>query len=227
MALHMALSMVVPVLLVLGGPVTLALRALPAGGAVDGPRAWLLSLVDAPLVRLVTHPLVALALFVSSFYGLYLSPLYTLTLPYHWAHQLVVVHVLLVGALFFWPIIGVDRAPRPLPHLARLALLLASMPFHAFFGVAVMSAGTVIGQQFFRQLALPWVPDLLADQHLGGAIAWASGELPLLVVLVALLMQWSRADRRDADRRDRHADRDGDEELAAWNAMLADLARGR
>ena len=221
----MLLSMLVPVLLVLGGPVTLALRALPA--TPDGPRAWLLSLLDAPLARALTHPLVSLALFVGSFYALYFSPLYALALPYHWAHQLMFAHFLLTGALFFWPIIGVDRAPRPVPHLGRLALLLAAMPFHAFFGVALMGAGTVIGEQFFRQLALPWVPDLLADQSLGGGIAWASGEVPLLLVVLALLVQWSRADQRDATRRDRHADRDGDAELAAWNAMLADLARGR
>lgn len=229
MGVHMLLSMLVPVLLVLGGPVTLALRALPAeqAGQPDGPRAWLLSLVDAPLSRVLTHPVVALALFVGSFYALYFSPLYALALPYHWAHQLMFAHFLLTGYLFFWPIIGVDRSPRPLPHLGRLAMLLASMPFHAFFGVALMSADTVIGEQFFRQLALPWVPDLLADQSLGGGIAWASGEAPLLVVLAALLVQWSRADQRDAARRDRHADRDGDAELAAWNAMLADLARRR
>ncbi|WP_433029795.1 cytochrome c oxidase assembly protein [Actinomycetospora sp. CA-053990] len=225
MGVHMLLSMLVPVLLVLGGPVTLALRALPA--TPDGPRVWLLSLLDAPLARVLTHPLVSLALFVGSFYALYFSPLYALALPYHWAHQLMFAHFLLTGVLFFWPIIGVDRAPRPVPHLGRLALLLAAMPFHAFFGVALMGAGTVIGEQFFRQLALPWVPDLLADQHLGGGIAWASGEVPLLVVVLALLVQWSRADQRDATRRDRHADRDGDAELAAWNAMLADLARGR
>ncbi|MDD7917733.1 cytochrome c oxidase assembly protein [Actinomycetospora callitridis] len=225
MGVHMLLSMLVPVLLVLGGPVTLALRALPA--TPDGPRAWLLSLLDAPLARVLTHPLVSLALFVGSFYALYFSPLYALALPYHWAHQVMFTHFLLTGVLFFWPIIGVDRAPRPVPHLGRLALLLAAMPFHAFFGVALMSAGSVIGEQFFRQLALPWVPDRLADQHLGGGIAWASGEVPLLVVVIALLVQWSRADQRDATRRDRHADRDGDAELTAWNTMLADLARGR
>ncbi|MHC1560701.1 cytochrome c oxidase assembly protein [Actinomycetospora sp. C-140] len=230
MGVHMMLSMLVPVLLVLGGPVTLALRALPAlpsGERVDGPRAWLVSLVEAPFPRLLTHPVVALVLFVGSFYALYFSPLYAAALPYHWAHQAMFVHFLLTGYLFFWPIIGVDRAPRPLPHLGRLAMLLASMPFHAFFGVALMSADTLIGEQFFRQLALPWVPDLLADQSLAGGIAWASGEVPLLVVLIALLVQWSRADQRDAARRDRHAERDGDAELAAWNAMLADLSRGR
>ncbi|PVZ03893.1 cytochrome c oxidase assembly protein [Actinomycetospora cinnamomea] len=230
MGVHMLLSMLVPVLLVLGGPVTLALRALPArggGGGPDGPRDWLVSLIDAPLPRLLTHPVVALVLFVGSFYALYFSPLYATALPYHWAHQAMFVHFLLTGYLFYWPIIGVDRCPRPLPHVGRLALLLASMPFHAFFGVALMSAGFVIGEQFFRQLSLPWVPDLLADQSLGGGLAWAAGEVPVLVVIAALLVQWSRADQRDAARRDRHADRDGDAELAAWNAILADLSRGR
>ncbi|GAA4914815.1 putative copper resistance protein D [Actinomycetospora succinea] len=225
MGVHMILSMGVPILLVLGGPVTLALRALPTGDT--GPRAWLLSLLDAPLTRLLTHPLVALALFVGSFYALYFSALYATALPFHWAHQLMFLHFMVTGSLFFWPIIGVDRAPRPLPHLGRLAMLLASMPFHAFFAVALMSTDVVIGQAFFGQIALPWVPDLLADQRLGGGIAWASGEAPLVVVLLVLLVQWSRADSRDATRRDRHADRDGDAELAAWNRMLADLSRGR
>ena len=97
-----------------------------------------MSLTEAPFARLLTHPLVSLALFVGSLYGLYFSPIFAAALPYHWAHQLMWLHFLLVGYLFFWPIIGVDRSPRPLPHVARLALLLASMPFHAFFGVVLL-----------------------------------------------------------------------------------------
>ncbi len=72
MGTHMLLSMVAPVLLVLGGSVTLALRALPAVGktAPPGPREWLLAVVNSPVSRLLTHPIVALALFVGSFYAL-------------------------------------------------------------------------------------------------------------------------------------------------------------
>jgi putative copper resistance protein D len=220
MGSHMLLAMAVPILLVLGGPLTLALRALPPSGAVDGPRAWLTSLLDSPLSRVLTHPVVALVLFVGSFYALYFSPVFAAALPYHWAHQLMNLGIVVVGYLFFWAVIGVDPSPRPLPHVARLALLLASMPFHAFFGVAVFGAGTVIGQRFYGDLALPWVPDLLADQSLGGGIAWAAGELPLLVVVIALLVQWSRSDRDGA--RSVH---DGEDD--AYRTMLADLARRR
>lgn len=228
METHMMLSMLAPVLLVLGGPVTLALRAIrpAAKDAPPGPREWLLAAVHSPVARALTHPVVALALFVGSFYVLYMSGLFDAALEEHWAHMAMNTHFLLVGYLFYWPVIGVDPAPRRLPHLARLGMVFASLPFHAFFGVILMSMQTVIGEQFYRGLGLPWAADLLADQRLGGGIAWATGELPLLVVLIALLLQWARADEREARRADRRADADGDAEREAYNAMLRQLAEG-
>jgi putative copper resistance protein D len=226
MGSHMLLNMLAPILLVLGGPVTLALRALPAAGKDDppGPREWLLAFVHSPVARALTHPVVALALFVGSFYALYFSGLFDTALNYHWAHLAMNAHFLLAGYVFYWPIIGIDPAPRRLPPLGRLGLLLASMPFHAFFGVILMSRQTLIGDAFYRSLALPWVTDLLSDQRLGGGIAWAAGEVPLIIVVIALLAQWARADERQARRTDRHADTSGDEELAAYNEMLRQLA---
>ncbi|MBW0093453.1 bifunctional copper resistance protein CopD/cytochrome c oxidase assembly protein [Pseudonocardia sp. KRD-184] len=223
---HMILSMLVPILLVLGAPVTLALRTLPSGGrhGPPGPREWLLAAVHSPPSRWLTHPLVALPLFVGSYYALYFSGIFPAALPEHGAHLLMNLHFLVVGTLFFWPIIGIDPSPRRLPPVARLAVVFASVPFHAFFGVALMSSATVIGGDFYRALALPWVPDLLQDQRLGGGLAWASGELPLLLVVIALLIQWSRHDERSARRDDRRAEHDGDADLRAYNAMLHRLA---
>ena len=228
MAEHMILSMLVPILLVMGGPVTLALRALPPAGrtAPPGPREWLLAGVHSPWARFFTHPLVALPLFVGSYYGLYFSGLFAAALPVHAAHVAMNLHFLVTGLLFFWPLIGIDPAPRRVPPAARLGIVFASVPFHAFFGVALMSAGTVIGGGFYRALALPWVTDPLRDQQLGGGLAWASGELPLLLVVIVLLVQWSRQDERSARRDDRRADADGDAELVAYNAMLRRLATG-
>jgi cytochrome c oxidase assembly factor CtaG/putative copper export protein len=226
MAQHMLLGMLAPILLVLGAPVTLGLRALPPAGrnGPPGPREWLLAAVHAPAARWLTHPLVALALFVGSYYALYFSGLFPAALPEHWAHKVMNLHFLLVGALFFWPVVGVDPAPRRLPPAARMGLVFASVPFHAFFGVAVMSGNTALGGEYYRRLALPWVPDVLRDQHLGGGLAWAAGEIPLLIVVIALLVQWSRQDERSARRDDRRADGDGDADLKAYNAMLRRLA---
>ena len=226
MAEHMILSMLVPILMVLGAPVTMALRALPAAGRTKppGPREWLLAAVHSRPARFLTNPLVALPLFVGSYYALYFSGLFAAALPEHAAHVFMNLHFVATGLLFFWPLIGIDPAPRRLPPAARLGILFASVPFHAFFGVAVMSSATVIGGDFYRALALPWVSDPLRDQQLGGGLAWASGEIPLLLVVSALLVQWARQDERSARRDDRRADADGDAELAAYNAMLRQLA---
>ncbi|KJK45862.1 copper resistance protein CopD [Lentzea aerocolonigenes] len=224
MEAHMVLSMLTPILFVLGGPVTLALRALPVSKEVPGPREWVLAFVHSPLARLLTNPFVALALFVGSFYALYFSGLFEAALPFHWAHLAMNAHFILVGYVFYWPVIGVDPSPNKLPPLGRLGLLFASIPFHAFFGIVLMSSQNVIGEQFYRGLALPWVQNLLEDQRLGGGIAWAAGEIPLLVVMVALLAQWARQDTREAKRLDRKADADGDADLEAYNAMLRKMA---
>jgi len=226
MEAHMLLSMLAPILLVLGGPVTLALRALPTSGkdGPTGPRDWILAFVQSPVAKVLTNPFVALFLFVGSFYGLYFSGLFDAALPNHWAHLAMNAHFILVGYVFYWPVIGIDPAPNRLPPLGRLGLLFASIPFHAFFGITLMSSQTVIGDNFYRSLGLPWISSQLEDQRLGGGIAWAAGELPLLVVMVALLVQWARSDNRDARRSDRRADGDGDADLAAYNAMLKKMS---
>lgn len=135
------------------------------------------------------------------------------------------VHFLLSGYLFYWVVIGVDPTPRPVPHLVKIGMVFASLPLHAFFGVVMMGMDTVLGESFYRSLQLPWHTDLSGDQHLGGAIAWAAGEVPLVIVMLALLIQWRRSDQRTAKRLDRAADRDDDADLAAYNAMLAEMAR--
>ncbi|MDH6194654.1 cytochrome c oxidase assembly factor CtaG/putative copper export protein [Mycobacterium frederiksbergense] len=228
MIAHMLLSMLVPILLVLGAPVTLALRALPAAGrgSPPGPREWLLIALHSRVSKFLTHPVVATVLFVAGFYGLYFGGIFDAAVSNHAAHLLMNVHFLLSGYLFYWVVIGVDPTPRPIPHLAKVGMVFASLPLHAFFGVVMMGMQTVLGATFYRSLQLPWHTDLLGDQHLGGGIAWAAGEVPLVIVMLALLIQWRRSDQRTAKRLDRAADRDHDADLAAYNAMLTEMARG-
>ncbi|AFM18241.1 putative membrane protein [Mycolicibacterium chubuense NBB4] len=224
---HMILSMLAPVLLVLGAPVTLALRALPAAGRDQPPglREWLLAALHSRVSRFLTHPIVATALFVLGFYGLYFGGIFDAVNGSHAAHVAMNLHFLVSGYLFYWVVIGVDPTPRPLPPLAKLGVVFASLPLHAFFGVVLMGTKSVMGESFYRSLQLPWHTDLLADQKLGGGIAWAAGEIPLVLVLIALFVQWQRSDTRTAKRLDRAADRDDDADLAAYNAMLAEMAR--
>lgn len=227
MIVHMLLSMLVPILLALGGPTTLALRALPVAGRGQppGPREWLLAALHSRVSRFLTNPIIAAVIFVVGFYGLYFSSIFDSIVGSHAGHVAMNVHFLLSGYLFYWVVIGVDPTPRPISPLAKLAVVFASLPLHGFFGVLLMGLQKVLGEWFYGALKLPWHTDLAGDQHLGGGITWAAGELPLLVVMVALLVQWHRSDQRSAKRYDRAADRDEDAELAAYNAMLAEVAR--
>lgn len=227
MIAHMMLSMLVPVLLVLGAPMTLALRVLPTAGRGDPPgaREWLLAALHSRVSRFLTHPIIATVVFVAGFYGLYFGGLFDAAVDSHGAHVLMNLHFLLSGYLFYWVVIGIDPAPRQLPQLGKLAMVFASLPLHAFFGVVLMGMKTVLGEPFYRSLQLDWHTNLLQDQRTGGGIAWAAGEFPLILVMCALLIQWRRSDQRTAKRLDRAADRDEDAELAAYNRMLAELAR--
>lgn len=230
MAEHMILNMFIPVLLVMGGPVTLALRVLPSAGKEQppGPREWLTWLLHSRVTAFFSNPIIAFVLFVGSPYVVYFTPVFNTLIRYHWGHEFMAVHFLIVGYLFYWAIIGIDPGPRRLPYPGRIGLLFAVMPFHAFFGIALMTMAEPVGQTFYRSLNLPWLPSIIADQHLGGGIAWSLTEVPVIIVIVALVTQWARQDRKDASRGDRHADSDyADDDLEAYNAMLRELSRMR
>ena len=230
MVAHMLLSMVAPIGLVLGAPITLALRTLPGRRTPDetGLRQLLVAFLHSGPVRLLTHPLVAFALWVGSLYALYFTSLFSSLMSNHLGHSAMTFHFLAVGSLFFWVLVGVDPAPRRWHPLARIGLLLVAMPFHAFFSITVMSEKTVLASDYFRTLHRPYLRDLLVDQHLGGSITWALSELPIILVVGAIFVQWVRSDHREATRLDRRAARaaaDGAEggELASYNVFLAAL----
>ncbi len=221
MTQHMVLSMFSPILLLMAAPITLALRAIrPAQRGRRGPREVLVAVLRSRFAEVMTSPLVTLPLFIVSLYGLYFTPLFDAAMGTWVGHHWMLVHFLIVGLAFFWPVMGSDPAPHRPPYVFRMIELFVAMPFHAFFGIAVMQSSTLMTTVFAHPMAA-WGVRPLADQHTGGAIAWAFSEVPTLFVLGALFVQWSRDEERIARRTDRAADRDGDAELAAYNAYLA------
>ncbi|CAL9324958.1 cytochrome c oxidase assembly protein [Streptomyces olindensis] len=227
MVQHMVISMVSPILILLGAPITLALRALPtAGRGRKGPRELLLKFLHSRYMRIVTHPAFTIPLFIASLYGLYFTPLFDTLMGSRPGHIAMMVHFLAVGLVFFWPIMGVDPGPHRPGYLMRMLELFAGMPFHAFFGIALMMASEPMVETFKNPPASLGI-EALSDQNAAGGIAWAFSEIPSVLVLIALLFQWYASEQRQARRKDRAADRDGDKELEAYNAYLSSLhARG-
>ncbi|MEV3857314.1 cytochrome c oxidase assembly protein [Streptomyces sp. NPDC050095] len=229
MVQHMVISMLSPILLLMGAPITLALRALPVSAqrGKKGPRELLLMLLHSRYMRIITHPAFTIPLFIASLYALYFTPLFDFLMGSKVGHIGMMVHFLAVGVVFFWPIMGVDPGPHRPGYVMRMLELFAGMPFHAFFGIALMMASTTMVGTFDNPPASLGL-DPMSDQVAAGGIAWAFSEVPSVLVLLALLFQWKKSEDRQARRKDRAADRDGDKELEAYNAYLASLnARGQ
>jgi len=230
MVAHMTLGMIAPIAIVLGAPITLALRTLPQGRNSEerGVRGTLLSVLHSRYSSIIVNPVGALVIFDGSLFLLYFTSLFGTLMNTHAGHLFMNIHFLLAGFLFFHVIIGIDPNPKRPPFLVRIVTLLAAMSIHAFFSVALMSSSTLIDSGYFASLQTPWVGDLLADQNKGGAIGWAMGEIPILIALVATFIMWTRDDAREARRIDRSVERMAamgqPDELAQYNKYLQELA---
>ncbi len=222
---HMLLTMAIPLCLVAGAPVTLALRTIhKRTDGTRGGREWILWAVHSPFSRIITHPIVAAAIFVASLWVFYFTDLFRWSLYDHLGHEWMTVHFLISGYLFVLSLIGVDPIPYRFPHAGRLITLIAVAAMHAFFGMAIMMNTGLMVAEWYGSMARPWGPTPMEDQYIGGGIAWSIGEIPTLIVAITVAIQWSRSDARAQKRSDRHADRTGDQELAEYNARLARLA---
>ena len=231
MIAHMLLGMIAPIGLVLGAPMTLALRTLPQGRTPSerGVRGSLLAALHSKIGTFYTNPIVALLIFDGSLFALYFTDLFANMMQSHVGHLFMTLHFLSAGFLFFFVVIGIDPNPRKIPYLVRIIILFAAMSIHAFFSIALMSTSTLIDKGYFASLQTPWLTDLLADQKLGGSIGWAMGEIPILIALVATFINWLRDDTREANRIDRNTARQAamgqPDDLANYNQYLQELAQ--
>jgi putative copper resistance protein D len=205
MVQHMILSMLVPMALALGAPVTLALRTLPRR-----PRRWLLAVLHSRVAKVLSFPPLTLLLYVTSPWALYFTGWYPATLHSTYLHEVLHLHLVLVGCLFFWPIIGVDPVPGKVAYPFRMLLVVLTLPFHAFLGVTIMGEEELIGGDWYPNLhdgpMGAWLPDPLDDQHLAGGILWGSGDLVALALFGVLFTQWVRSSLAEAKREDRRLD---------------------
>ncbi len=222
---HMALGMVVPVLLVPGAPVTLIMRSVAkrSDGSM-GVREWVLWAVHSRFANFVANPIVAAVIFVSSLWAFYYTPLFRWAMSTHIGHQWMIIHFLLAGYLFVQSLIGIDPVPYRLSYPFRVMLLVGTMAFHAWFGVAMMNGTGLLIADWYGAMGRPWGDSAIIDQQHAGGIAWSVGEIPTMILSIIVVAMWSRSDAKESKRLDRRADRNEDAELKAYNEQLARLA---
>ena len=171
MAQHLLLGMLAPLGLVLGAPVTLALRTLPVRAA----RRLAGALKSGP-ARALSHPASALVLNVGGMAALYATPLYAATQASPLLHALVHVHFLAAGYVFAWAVLA---GPDPAPHApglgVRLGVLFVAVAAHAVLAKLMygygLPRGTAHGPDEIRAAArLMYYGGDLAEGLLAGAL---------------------------------------------------------
>ncbi len=226
MTQHMALMVIVPPLLVLGAPVTMLSRAAtPRTDGSRGMREWVLAILHTRYAAVVSSPPIAGFLFAGSLVLFYFTPLFTWAMFEHVGHLFMTVHFLLAGYLFAWVIIGIDPAQKPISPVLKLVTLLVTLTFHAFFGIAVVSATWLIGGEWYTLLDLFPRAELERQQFAGGSIMWGISEVPTAFYALIAGIQWSRSEERAARNYDRKAERDGGADLENYNAYLRSLQK--
>ena len=225
MIAHMMLTMAVPLFLVPGAPITLLLRATEKRqDASRGLREWVLWAVNTKYAKFISHPLVAAGLFASSLVVFYFTPIFGWAVREHIGHEWMTVHFLITGYLFVQAIIGIDPGPSRQDYPIRLILLIATLAFHAFFGLSLMMGQGLLVADWFGAMGRTWGQSPVDDQQTGGGIAWGIGELPTAALTLIVSIQWARTDKRVSTRLDRASDRSGNKDIEDYNEMLARLA---
>jgi putative membrane protein len=171
---HLLLIMVVPVLLVWGQPIRLVWRRAPA----------------SRLARWLTFPVLGLGFYTGVLVITHLTGFPELMATQLWAHHLEQVLYVTSGYLLFLPLAGAEASPWPIPHIVRFALLGLAMGADTLVGVALMLTAHPLAPSTL--LMRPgWGPSLLDDQNWAGAIMWVGGDVLMMLLMLAVVAQWS------------------------------------
>ncbi|MFF4530259.1 cytochrome c oxidase assembly protein [Streptomyces sp. NPDC001407] len=210
---NILLDLIAPLGLALGDPLALARRALPARGAGRLHRA-----MRGPVVRVLTFPLVSTLLVLATELCIYFTPYFEAALRNEAIHRLMYLHLLAAGSLFVLPMLSREELlPAWCSHPVRALLVFVDGLVDAVPGIVVMTSGTLIAGGWYGSQQRGWGPSPERDQALGGGLMLSIAELVGMPFLIAVFVEWRRAERvRTAE-----LDRRLDEELATVPAPAA------
>ncbi|MBO0801846.1 MAG: cytochrome c oxidase assembly protein [Nocardiopsaceae bacterium] len=184
---HLMLIMVAPPLLVTGQPVTLLLHA-----SRNPVHTWTKKTLRSAPVRAITWPGFGVAAYAATIVGTHLTSFMTLVVTDATVHDAEHALYLVVGYLYFLPLIGKEPTGWKVSYPLRLFLLFIAMPVDAFTGVVLNTYGT---DPFPPMAPRNWGPPPLADVHDGGAVMWIGGAGIMLVLIMCVFFGWSRETR--------------------------------
>ena len=248
MVQHLLLIMVAPPLLVVGRPVTLLLHA-----SRNPLHRWTITVIRSRVVTALTCPPVAATIYAVTIIGTHLTGFMNLTLQHEHVHDAEHVLYLVVGYLYFLPLIGSEPIRWKMSFPTRVLMLALTMPVDTFVGVVLIQANHELFAAY-ADTGRTWGPSLLSDLHTGGAIMWIGGDAIMFALLLCVYVAFLRDKRAQSTMGDwlegarlqtlqdtvgnvgiatparsnrRGETVDDDAHLAAYNAYLARLGEPR
>jgi cytochrome c oxidase assembly factor CtaG len=189
MVQHLLLLMVAPPLLIAGQPLTLLLHA-----SRNPLHTWAKRIVRSPIVRFLTWPVFGAVAYGLAVAAVHLSALANLIDQNLTAHAAEHALFVLVGYLFYLPILGREPIRWRLSYPIRFVILVLLMPVDTFTGIA-LGYGSASSPGLPTGPRPAWAPSPVADLHLGGAVMWIGGDGLMFVLMMLVFLMWSRDER--------------------------------
>lgn len=147
-------------------------------------------------LRALARPRVALPLWLIVWYAVHLAAFYDFALRNPWALNVEHAALLLVGLVFWWPVLAREQELLSTP--TAIAYLGIGFIGSAFLGLALMFSTTPF-YEFYEHVPRLWGLSAVRDQNLGGLLMNAEETVVFLAAIVYFLLRLLR-EEEEAER---------------------------
>jgi cytochrome c oxidase assembly factor CtaG len=185
MVQHLMLLMVAPPLLIFGQPITLLLHA-----SRNPLHNWAKRVLRSRVASFLTWPVFGCVAYTVAVTAAHLTGLANLVERNQVVHNAEHALFLIIGYLFFLPILGREPIRWRLTYPVRFIILVLIMPVDTFTGLMLGYASA--GAPGIPTGPRPaWAPAPLSDLHLGGAVMWIGGDGIMFGLMMLVYVMWS------------------------------------
>lgn len=189
MVQHLLLIMVAPPLLIFGQPMTLLMHA-----SRNPLHTWVKRAFRSKVASFLTWPVLGAAAYTLAVAVFHLTSVATTLETNETLHNAEHAVFLIVGYLFFLPILGGEPIRWRLSYPVRFVILVLIMPVDTFTGLVLGNGGT--GTPGLPTGPRPaWAPGPVSDLHSGGAVMWIGGDAIMFGLMMLVFLLWSMDER--------------------------------
>ncbi|HEY2552694.1 MAG TPA: cytochrome c oxidase assembly protein [Streptosporangiaceae bacterium] len=188
---HLLLIMLAPALLIFAQPITLLLHA-----SRNPLHTWTKRAVRSRVASFLTWPLLGALAYTAAVAGAHLTSLANVIEDNQTLHDTEHIAFLVIGYLFFLPLLGREPIRWRLSYPMRFFILILLMPVDTFTGL-VLGYGNAGTPGVPAGPRPAWAPAPVQDLHAGGAVMWIGGDAVMFGFMMLVFLMWSMDERAD------------------------------